>query len=59
MGVNMDKKKIERINALSKKQRSEGLDEAEKKEQAKLRAEYLQMIRANFRAQLENIEMVD
>ena len=42
-------KRIERINALAKKQREEGLTEAEKAEQQKLRQEYLADFRKSFR----------
>ena len=44
----MEKEKIERINALARKQKTEGLTEAEKKEQAALRAEYIKDFRASF-----------
>ncbi len=55
----MDKKKIERISELSRKQRSEGLNAEELAEQKALREEYLQGIRNNFRSVLENIEFTD
>ncbi len=55
----MDKEKIARINELSKKQRSVGLSEVEKKEQEKLRQEYLKNIRENFRKTLDCIEYKD
>lgn len=55
----MDKAKIERINELAKKSKAEGLTKQEKEEQALLRAEYLQAIRANFKATLDSIEVVD
>ena len=55
----MDKKKIERINELAKKQKTGELTDAEKTEQAELRKEYLAAIRKSFRAQLDNIEIVD
>lgn len=55
----MDKIKIERINELSRKSKSEGLTSAEKEEQAELRREYLASVRKNFKAQLDNIEIVD
>lgn len=48
-----------RINELARKSKAEGLTEAEKAEQARLRQEFLKAFRANFRAQLENIEVVD
>lgn len=55
----MDKSKIDRISELSRKQRAEGLNDAELKEQKELREEYLQSIRANFRSVLDNIEFTD
>lgn len=55
----MNKKKIERINELAHKKKTTGLTEEEAKEQAELRAEYLQTIRANFRQTLESIEYKD
>ena len=48
-----------RINELARKAKAEGLTEAEKEEQKILRQEWLQKFRANFRAQLDNIELVD
>ncbi|MDR0297917.1 MAG: DUF896 domain-containing protein [Streptococcaceae bacterium] len=51
---------VARINELAKKQKSEvGLTADEKAEQQNLRQIYLDSIRDNFRAQLENIEFVD
>ena len=50
-------KRIERINALAKKSREEGLTEAEKAEQQKLRQEYLADFRKSFRMQLENTDI--
>lgn len=55
----MDKIKIDRISELSRKQRSVGLTETEKAEQAELRNEYLASIKRNFRSILENIEIKD
>lgn len=46
-----------RINELARKSKAEGLTEDEKAEQARLRQEFLVKFRANFRAQLENIEI--
>ena len=48
-----------RINELARKSKTEGLTPAEKEEQAILRKEWLEKFKANFRAQLENIEFVD
>ncbi len=53
------KEKIDRINFLANKSKKEGLTEAEKLEQKKLREEYLQNFRENFRKQLESIKIVD
>lgn len=55
----MEKAKIDRINELSRKSKSEGLTEAEKDEQYKLRQEFLAEIRADVKASLNNIEFVD
>ncbi|MBE6008248.1 MAG: DUF896 domain-containing protein [Lachnospiraceae bacterium] len=48
-----------RINELARKSKTEGLTEAEKEEQAILRKEWINKFKANFRAQLDNIEFVD
>ena len=53
----MDQKTIDRINALARKSKTEGLTPAEKEEQKKLRAEYIAVIRMNMRAQLDNISI--
>lgn len=51
----MQKEKIERINALAKKSKTpEGLTDAEKAEQAALRAEYIAEFRASFTSQLDH-----
>lgn len=50
---------IDRINELAKKKKELGLSEDELKEQAKLREEYLADFRERFKAQLDNIELVD
>ena len=56
----MDKKKIDRINELAKKARSsDGLTPEEMTERAKLREEYLNAIRQNFKQTLDNIEKID
>ncbi len=55
----MDNKSIERINFLAKKSKTEGLNDAEKEEQQKLRQEYLAAIRANFKQTLETIKIVE
>ena len=55
----MEKEKIDRINELARKMKAEGLNDEEKAEQAELRKEYLESIRANFRQTLESIEYTD
>ncbi len=55
----MDKKKLDRISELSRKERSSGLTEDEKNEQKRLRDEYLALVKKNFRQTLDNIEIVD
>jgi len=54
-----DNERIERINALAHKSKTVGLTEEEKEEQKKLREEYLQVFRSNFRQQLQSIKVVD
>lgn len=55
----MDKKKLDRISELYRKSQAEGLSASEKEEQAKLRAEYIDIIKRNFRSTLDSIEVVD
>lgn len=56
----MTKEKIDRVNQLARKSRTaEGLTEAEKAEQAALRQEYRDGVKANLEGQLKNIEIVD
>lgn len=55
----LSKEKISRINFLARKSKSEGLTEEEKKEQKKLRKEYLGTFRKSFKKRLENITVVD
>lgn len=51
--------KIKRINELYHKSKAEGLNEEEKVEQQILRQEYLDNVRGNLRAQLNNIDVID
>ena len=53
----MDEKMIARINELARKSNTEGLNEAELKEQAQLRKEYIEAFRRNLRGQLDNIDI--
>ncbi|QFJ56258.1 DUF896 domain-containing protein [Pseudobutyrivibrio xylanivorans] len=55
----MTEKDIARINELYHKSKAEGLTDAEKEEQAKLRRAYIDAIKGNVRAQLNNIDIVD
>ena len=55
----MDKEKIERINFLAKKSKTEGLSESEAAEQAELRREYIEAYKASLRANLDNTYIVD
>lgn len=50
---------IQRINALYHKSQKEGLTEAEKEEQARLRKAYAANIRAGLRGQLDQISIVE
>ena len=49
--------KIKRINELYHKQKSVGLTDKEKEEQAKLRREYIDSVKANLKGQLDNINI--
>lgn len=53
----MDQKRIDRINALYHKSQAVGLTEEEKEEQARLRKEYIEIIRRNMRANLNSISI--
>ena len=53
----MDVKKLKRINELARKSKAEGLTRAEQEEQAELRREYIEAVRMNLKAQLDNIDI--
>lgn len=55
----VDDKMIARINELARKQKSEGLNEEEKAEQAKLRRAYIDAIKESTRAHLDRIKYVE
>ena len=56
----MENSKLDRINELARKSRTpEGLTEAEKEEQTRLRKEYIALFRGNLEAQLQNMVIVD
>ena len=55
----MENNKLDRINELARKSRTaEGLTEAEKEEQARLRKEYIALFRGNLESQLKNLVIV-
>jgi uncharacterized protein YnzC (UPF0291/DUF896 family) len=51
--------RIKRINELARKQKSMGLTDAEKLEQAELRKGYIDDLKNSLRYQLDGIEIVD
>lgn len=55
----MNETKIGRINELYKKQKSVGLNEEEKKEQALLRREYIDSVKNNFKSTMNNVKIQD
>lgn len=55
----MEQNKIDRINELARKSKSEGLTPEEKKEQELLRREYLALVHNNLRGQLESISILN
>ena len=50
---------LARINELAHKKKRGGLTDAERLEQAHLRTKFLEDFRSRFKAQLDNIEIVD
>lgn len=57
--VTLDTTEVARINALAKKAKTEGLTDAEKKEQQELRAEYVADFRKSLKAQLDNTVVIN
>lgn len=55
----MTDEKIQRINALAKKAKAEGLTDEEKREQQALRAEYVADFRKSLKAQLDNTVVIN
>ncbi len=55
----MTQDKIDRINALARKQKSEGLTEEEKAEQAALRREYIDSFKRDLERQLGSMSIVE
>ena len=55
----MEQAKIDRINELARKSKAVGLTEEEKAEQAVLRREYIDAVKASLVGNLENTYVVD
>lgn len=55
----LSKAKIERINQLARKAKTDGLTIKEQNEQKKLRHEYLQGVRASFKNHFKSMKVVD
>ena len=55
----LEKSRMDRINELAKKAKTEGLTEEEKKEQEQLRKEYIEKFRENFKGHLKKIKFVE
>ena len=47
--------KIARINALARKAKAEGLTDGEREEQAQLRRDYIDSVKANLKSQLDSL----
>lgn len=55
----LTKEKLDRINHLAKKSKTDGLTEEEKAEQQQLRKEYIEKFRENFKGHLKRIKFVE
>ncbi|MBQ3108339.1 MAG: DUF896 domain-containing protein [Clostridia bacterium] len=55
----MENSKLERINALARKAKAEGLTPEEEQERAALRQEYIAEFRQSLVSQLDNIYILD
>lgn len=55
----MEQYKIDRINELSHKSKSVGLNEQEKLEQAQLRKEYIESVKSSLILNLSNTYIID
>ncbi|GAB2548505.1 DUF896 domain-containing protein [Gracilibacillus alcaliphilus] len=55
----LSKEEIARINVLANKAKNEGLTEAEKEEQARLRQAYLKNVRTSFKNHMKGMTVVD
>ena len=55
----LEKHKMNRINELARKSKSEGLSAEEKEEQESLRKEYIEKFREHFKGHLNRIRFVE
>lgn len=55
----MEQSRIDRINALARKAKAEGLTEAETLERDQLRREYIDAVVGSLKGELENTYVVD
>ena len=55
----MEQSKIDRINALARKAKAEGLTPEETRERDELRREYIDAVKANLRHHLDHTWVVD
>lgn len=55
----LEKSRLDRINELAKKAKTEGLTPEEKAEQKVLREDYLENFRANFKKQIKRVKFVE
>ena len=55
----LEKSRLDRINELAKKAKTEGLTPEEQAEQKELREAYLENFRANFRNQMMQVKFVE
>ena len=51
--------KIARINALARKAKAEGLTDDEREEQAQLRRDYIDSVKAKLKSQLDSLYVLD
>ena len=55
----MEQAKIDRINELARKAKAGALSDAEQRERARLRREYIDAVTGSLRQQLDNLVIID
>lgn len=55
----MEQAKIDRINELARKAKTGALSDAEQRERAQLRREYLDAVLGNLQQQIDNLVIID